>query len=422
MGIKMGEPYFQCQERLQWGGATVFSANFPLYGDLSARVVRVIKEVLSDSRARLDERVEVYSIDEVFIDLSAVPLISLEPLAWTLRRAVFQQVGIPVSVGVAPTKTLAKVATALAKRGSGSERVQLILDEPSRLSALRRIEIEDVWGVGQRWAARLKRVGINRALDLADVSSQRLRHAVHSVCLMRTSRELRGESCLPIDLAPPPRRSMMHSRTFSRRITCPRALRDALSAFAEKLSVQLRTHGRQTGVLTLWMSAPFPSPASYPHARRHPNRASARSAPPPRYTIRRALLLSTPCADSTTLISSAMHLLEEALFLAERNAPRQLSRPIGWRKAGLLALDLSDGSQPLLPLDPPDPKKLALAQVADQLNQRFGRGSARIGGTPVKPTPHHRTPALSGSARWRPQSAALSPRYTTCWADLPIVE
>ena len=403
LGIKMGEPFFQCKDVLNYHNVALFSSNFSLYADLSNRVIHTIRELIESSSR---PRVEVYSIDEAFVDLQGLSPSSYQDLAYSLKCEIFRRTGIPVSIGIAPSKTLAKVSTHFAKKTK--EHIYLIQTEDQRLEALRSLPVEAIWGVGQKWAERLKRVGLDSALDLAQASPQRLRTVANHINLKRLARELRGERCIPLESSPPPRASIQYSRTFSSPISHPQELQEAVAAFAAELGRRLRSHQRRTGTLLLWLST------SLPHRGRRTNRSSR----PLTYTLK--LSKSTPAyTDDTSSLIRLAHILCSTLVLqAEKEAPSHLKRPLRWRKAGLLALDLRDHTQLELNLVQPNSKLRRLSQLEDELNRRFGRGTASIGGLP-----NLRSPSSSlSSPSWQSRHSALSPRYTTCWTDLPIVK
>ena len=404
LGVKMGAPLFECRSLFHAHQVQVFSANFSLYADLSARVMEAIRESVS---ADHDPRVEVYSIDEAFVDLSDVSKDALGDFAHQLRDDIARQVGIPVSIGVAPTKTLAKVATWLAKRERSG--VSVIASESARINALRRLPIGEVWGIGRRWSERLKRIGVERAIDLAEASETRINYAARHQYLRRAARELNGERCITLELHAPPRASVRYSRTFARKINDPRLLHDALNAFAGNLGQRLRTHDLRAGTLIAWLTAHIPR-----------NRGRGQRGGLMTYTIKASASLPVYTHDTPTLIQLAHHLTAQLISRATYEAPSALTRPVAWRKAGLLALDLRDDTQRELGIVKADPRRQKLSELEDLINQRFGRGSARIGGLPIKATGVSRDQRHVAPA-WAPQRAALSPRYTTNWAELPVV-
>jgi DNA polymerase V len=168
LGLDMGRPYFEIKALVRQHGIAVFSSNYTLYGDMSARVMETLREFTSD--------VEVYSIDEAFCDVSAFVQQDLEAHGRLLKGKVKQWTGIPVSVGIAATKTLAKAANKIAKKQSGV----LVLDRPELIeAALARLDVEDVWGIGRKWGALLKRAGIRTALELRNAPDHWIRRHMH---------------------------------------------------------------------------------------------------------------------------------------------------------------------------------------------------------------------------------------------------
>ena len=447
LGIQMGEPWFQCHHVLQRNNVAIFSSNFSLYADLSHRVIKCIK-VFIESQSH--PRVEVYSIDEAFIDLKGLALKDLYPLAQELRLQVWRHTGIPVSIGIGASKTLAKVATHFAKRSN--ERVKVISTEHDRLNALYRLPLGDIWGIGQKWSQSLRRLGIESALDLAEAPVERIKLASRHSYLQRTARELNGQSCHLMNFSPPPRASIQHSRTFSRRIYTFQDLLVSIELFATELGRRLRSHQRRAGTLVLYLSASRPkrggakaqfSPTSPVHNTRYLGQSIRHTSPV--NSIKIAQSLDRYTDDSSSLIKTSRQLLKAAFLKAYQvqlsNPETRLSKghcsidealasiypTIPWRKASLLALDLRDHSQLELSMFRANPRKQKLSQLEDQLNQRFGRGAARIGGLPNKPhicsTPHPKSQhrQLNSAPAGVSRKQYLSPRYTTCWADLPIV-
>ncbi|MFP6899342.1 MAG: Y-family DNA polymerase, partial [Opitutales bacterium] len=200
LGIAMGAPYFQIQRTCERSGVVVFSSNYELYGDMSRRVVSVMR--------RFAPQLEVYSIDESFLNLDGArsPL----SLADEVRLTVERWTGVPISVGLGPTKTLAKLANRLAKKGSGCQLV-----ETGDRELLAGVEVEGVWGVGRRWGMRLRRVGVKTALDLAEAPTPIVR-SIGGVTLERTHRELGGLRCFGMEESPQPRKNVCSSRSFGR--------------------------------------------------------------------------------------------------------------------------------------------------------------------------------------------------------------
>lgn len=193
LGVKMGQPFYQVRDLVRKHNITVFSTNFVLYGDMSHRVMRLLKEMVPS--------IEIYSIDEAFLDLDGFDDTRLRELVRRIVRSVRKGVGIPVSLGIAPTKTLAKVAARFAKTHAGYKGVCLIDDEPKRVRALQLTAIGDVWGIGRRLTRKLEAVGIRTAYDFTQMSPEWVR-ATMSVVGLRIWKELHGEPCIGFEDTP----------------------------------------------------------------------------------------------------------------------------------------------------------------------------------------------------------------------------
>ena len=279
LGIPMGAPYFKYAARLRQAGAAVFSSNYALYGDLSRRVMQVL--------AGFAPRIEVYSIDECFLDLAGVR----DPTALGLEiaRTVRQWTGIPVAVGIAPTKTLAKLANRLAKKGLGPAGPVLDWSAlPDPAAVLAAVPVEDVWGIASRWGQRLRALGIADARALSAADPRRLRQRF-GVVVERVAWELRGRSCLPLECVAPPRKQVMVSRSFGGEVTDLAELRAAVTAFATRAGEKLRAQGLAAQALTVFVQTdPFETV--------RPFYANALTVP-----------FAVPTQDSGVLIRSATH-------------------------------------------------------------------------------------------------------------------
>lgn len=228
--VKMGEPYFQIKDKLRRHGIVAFSSNYALYGDMSQRVMSVIESMVP--------AVEVYSIDESFADLRGVPC--PENLGREIRTRVLRCTGIPVGVGIAHTKTLAKLANHTAKRlQAQTGGVVDICDTFKRDWVLRNTDVSEVWGVGRRMKAHLDAMGIKTAMDLAKANPWTLRKKF-SVVIEKTARELAGTSCLELDEPDPPKQEICCSRAFGQRMTELPAIKEAVATYMMRASEKLR--------------------------------------------------------------------------------------------------------------------------------------------------------------------------------------
>jgi DNA polymerase V len=258
LGIAMGAPWFKIRHMAESNGLVALSANFPLYGDLSDRMMSLV--------AGLGHRQEIYSIDESFVDLSGIRG-DLVKRSRVIRERVLQWVGIPCCIGIGQTKTLAKLANHIAKtaeRKPGSYPVELAqicnlaaLEPTARDAVLAATPVEEVWGVGRRIAAQLKEGGIHTVLDLArmDLATVRQRW---SVVLERTVRELQGQSCVVLQDTAPDKQEIACTRSFGRPVTALEDLSEAVSEFASRAAEKLRRQeGLANQVLTFVRTSPF---------------------------------------------------------------------------------------------------------------------------------------------------------------------
>lgn len=231
--IKMGEPYFQIKHTLKQHGIVPFSSNYALYGDMSERVMTVIESMVP--------AVEIYSIDEAFADLTGID--GLDAFGRKIRAQVLRGTGIPVGVGIATTKTLAKLANHTAKRlQAQTGGVVNIIDPAKRDWVLRNTDVAEVWGVGRKMKILLDALGIKSAMDLAKANPWTLRKKF-SIVIEKTARELAGMSCLELDEPDPPKQEICCSRMFGKRLTELPPIKEALATYMMRASEKLRAQG-----------------------------------------------------------------------------------------------------------------------------------------------------------------------------------
>ena len=374
LGIPMAKPWFKLEADLRGQDVTVFSSNYALYGDFSRRVMQVL--------AGFCPRLEVYSIDECFLDLSGAPG-DLTALGLEIARTVRQWTGIPVSVGIGPTKTLAKVANRLAKKGQGPAGPVLEWTRlPDPRGTLAGLAPEDVWGISARWGERLRRLGLASALALAEADPRLLRKAF-GVVMERIGRELAGVSCLPLELVPPPRKQILVSRSFGERLSKLEDLQGAVAAFAARAGEKLRRQRLRTRAVTVFVqTSPFTDAEPF-------------------YANGATLVLDRPTRDTGRLVRVA----DQALT--------RIYRPgLAYQKAGVLLPDLSPEGveQGLLFAEPPadDARSDRLMDRLDALNRRPAHRAVRYASELL-------------SDRWHMRQRLKSPAYTTDWRALPVV-
>ena len=244
LGIPMGKAAFEVRETLEKHHVQAFSSNYTLYADMSKRVMQTLFEFTPD--------IEIYSIDEAFLDLSGFQ-VPLQEYGQRIRNTVKQWTGIPVSVGIARTKTLCKIANKLAKKSPKANGVLNLVDSPFIEQALKRIEVVDVWGVGYRTARKLNKAGIFTALDLsrADIGWIRKKFGIEGV---RTVYELQGIQCYPLEQNPPAKKSLAVSRMFGRPVESVEELSEAVASYASRAGEKLRENKLAAGTLTVFIT------------------------------------------------------------------------------------------------------------------------------------------------------------------------
>ncbi|WP_010303983.1 Y-family DNA polymerase [Candidatus Odyssella thessalonicensis] len=372
LGIPMGAPLFQVQDLLSAQQTSIFSSNFALYADLSARVMTTL--------SALAPRVEVYSIDEAFLDFSNIS--NIAQVAYQIRQQIAAWIGIPTCIGIAPTKTLAKVANHIAKKNSACHGV-CILEDPLEIDqALRTFAIDDIWGIGRRIAARLKALGINTAYELKQLDPKWMRQTF-TVVGERLVHELNGIPCLLLEPEAQARQSIQVSRSFSRPLTQFEEIREAVASYATRLAEKLRSHQLKTNTLVISVCT---------------NRFQVRNR-----QYYNSILINLPTAvnDDGRLIQAAVQGVE-AIY---RNG-------FDYHKAGIMALDLMPITLTQLTLFDTQEERNAKAQhisrTIDKINQRYGRGTVHMAAC---------GPRLS----WKDRKTRKSPAYTTSWHQLPRV-
>ena len=246
MGIKMGVPWFQVKKNYLAQGGKVFSSNFPLYGDLSKRVMNILDGMV--------KRIEIYSIDEAFLDLQHIQNTNQAyEFGIYCRNTIRQWVGIPVRIGIAPTKTLTKVASHIAKNTNGGTGIYCLSNQKDISCSLKALPIREIWGVGHNLSRRLNQVGIYSAYELAQADIRFIRKKF-SVVLERTVRELRGESCIQIEDHSAPKKQIVVSRSFRARVESLRALKPLISSFAVRAGEKLRHEKQKCAQVSVFIS------------------------------------------------------------------------------------------------------------------------------------------------------------------------
>ncbi|WP_434728739.1 translesion error-prone DNA polymerase V subunit UmuC [Pseudomonas soli] len=347
--VKMGEPYFQAKEKLRRHGIVAFSSNYALYGDMSERVMSLIESMVPAA--------EVYSIDECFADLTGVQG-SLTQFGREVRAKVLRCTGIPVGVGIARTKTLAKLANHTAKRlQAHTGGVVDITDDFKRDWVLRNTEVKEVWGIGRRMTAHLETMGIRMAMDLAKADPRMLRDKF-SVVVEKTARELAGTPCLELDEADPPKQEICCSRMFGKRLTELAPIKQAVATYAARAAEKLRAQGS----VCKRMRVSIRTGMFNPDEARYANGA----------------LVELPYPTNDTLL----------LTRAATEAVERVYRPeFRYSKAEVLLMDLrqpGEFTNDLFAVAQPEACE-RLMSVLDDINSRYGRGAMRTARAPHAP-------------------------------------
>lgn len=371
LGIGMGDPWHLSKAKFAKHGVIVRSSNYTLYGDLSTRVMTVLRT--------FSPNLEVYSIDEAFLGLEGFEH-RLEDHARELRATVLKWTGIPVSVGLAPTKTLAKVANRTAKKDTQRQGVCLLSTELDQTSALEAMALTDLWGVAGRMAARLKEVAITTPLELRDADPSLIRDRL-GVVMERMALELRGVPCHGLIASNPANKSILASRSFGRAVVDKRELEEAVSSHVERASEKLRRQNLCVSVVTVFVRTnPFKKDAL-------------------QYSASHSIRLPVASADTSRLIVAA----KLALHRIWRDGYRYAKAGVELHELVQMAVVQGD-----LWTEPDGERIKSLMRAVDSINAEYGRGTIHV--------------AASGVERgWKLRSGPRPPRYTTEWDELLAV-
>jgi DNA polymerase V len=367
LGVPMGAPYFQIRTAFEQQGGVAFSSNYTLYGDLSRRVMETLREFTG--------RVEVYSIDEAFLELDDAPR-TLLALVRQIRATVTRWTGLPVSIGLGPTKTLAKLANKVAKQGEGTCD---LVNHADRGGVLKTMPVEEVWGIGPQYRRLLQTHGIGNAFQLSRVDEQWARRRL-TVMGLRTVLELRGVACFGLEELPPAKKAIGRARQFGRRLTELEELYEPLASYVASAGRELRKQHLVAGALRVSLETS-----------QHEEPVYANSV---------FRLLPWPTAHTGELIQWACQALTQIW------KPDYL-----YRRCGVLLTELAPETQQqtsLFATASYDPRKQTLMHTVDHLNAEWGQGALRHAREGVAQT-------------WRMRQGRRSPHYTTRWEELLVI-
>lgn len=368
LGIPMGVPAYQIKDLVDSRQVFAFSSNYTLYGDMSGRVMSILSELVPE--------VEVYSIDEAFVNLDGIR--NIRPLGADIVNRITRGTGIPVSLGIAPTKTLAKVANKFAKKYPAYNRLCIIDTEEKRIKALKLFEIGDVWGIGRRQAAKLQGQGVKSAYDFTQLSGAWVRKYM-TVVGERTWKELRGISCIDMESAPPAKKQICTSRSFGKMLTNLAPMAEAIATHASTCARKLRKQKSYAMSLMVFIQT---------------NRFREDL---PQYWKSAVIHLPVPTNDTLEIVHYALSGLK-TIFRSGYH----------YKKAGVIITEITENSQRGI-FDTVDrEKRERLMQTIDQINGKYG--------IPVKL-------AVQGNGReWKLKQEQLSKCYTTKLTDIIVIK
>ncbi len=372
IGIKMGQPWFQARALAEEHNILALSSNYALYADLSNRVMNLLAE--------FSPRHDVYSIDECFVDLTGMP--DLRMLSYAMREKIIRYTGIPVCVGIGPTKTLAKLANFIAKKHPRSKGVfnYNALTDAQKVKLLSGIHVDEVWGVGRRLAPKLAKYGIETVQQFKEGHTPTLR-AEFGVVVEKIQRELQEVACVSMEEVTPARQQIIASRSFGNPVRDVASLKAAVAMFVENACAKLRAQQSHAAMLQVFLQT---------------NRFRPEL---PQYHPSMTVPLVTP-TDSSLIINRWASRLVDQLWRPE----------YAYKKAGIMLSEITPNTQRQENLfaEAEQQDESKLMAVLDRVNQRFGRGMVRIS-------------SQEASRDWKMRQERKSPAYTTCWTELPVV-
>ena len=369
LGIAMGTPYFQAKDIIRKHDVQVFSSNYELYGDMSSRVMSMLSGFAPG--------IEIYSIDEAFLDFSHLKKVEdMETLSREIRSTVRQCTGIPVSIGVAPTKTLAKLANRISKKNPDSGGVSVLAGDCRIGEVLKTANTGDIWGIGSASAEKLSRAGIRNAMDLGNASDNLIRSLL-GIAGLRTAMELRGQSCIALEETTHERKSLCCSRSFGRPVQSLDELLEAVSQYVAEAAHRLRNEKLAAGAVTVFID-------------------TGRFRKSEHYFNSAMEILQVPCDGTAELASCATRLVRK--IYRNGNA---------YSRAGVVFGSIGTSTEVQGDLfEEKRTSRAGLSEVMDSINRKLGGGSVFYAAEGVtKP--------------WAMSRRKCSPHYTTRWEDLP---
>lgn len=363
VGVPMGAPAFEHEELFKKHNVHVFSANFALYGDMSQRVMNILSEYTPE--------IEIYSIDEAFLKLQGFEKFNLQTYGQEMQRKVVKWTGISISVGIAPTKALAKVANRVAKKFSDkTNSVYLIDSEEKRIKALKWLKIEDVWGIGRQHAKRLKAINVNTAFDFTQLNDLWVKKNL-SIVELRLKHDLQGIPTLDLEILQP-KKNIATTRSFEKNYTGLEQLNERVTTFAVSCAEKLRKQKSCCNSIMVFI---------HTNGHRHDL---------PQYSRNIVVKLPFPTNSSIELAKFANQALGKIF-----------RKGFHYKKAGVIVMDFSPENQKQLKIfENSNTKHVPLMQAIDKINASFGQQKIKLASQDLRKV-------------WKMKQEKLSPRYTT---------
>jgi DNA polymerase V len=372
IGIAMGVPLFKIEDKIRKNHVAVFSSNYTLYGDMSERIMTSLEQFSPD--------VEIYSIDEAFLNLKGFGRLNLDKYAHEIKNKIRQWTGLPVSVGIGETKTLAKIANRLAKKSNKANGVLNLYNSKFKEKALKMTEVEDIWGVGRQYGKLLRKRGINNAYELSLANDKWIKKRM-TVMGMRTVLELRGTPCIELEYAAPPKKAIVSSRSFGKLTDSFIDVSEAVATYVTRASEKLRKQKSAARILSVFLRT---NPFKYDLPQYHNG----------------VMIEMTVPTDSTS----------EILRYATKGIQQIFRKGYKYHKAGVMLTGIIpyDSSQYNLFDSKKHIKIKETTKIMDDINSIYGRDTIFYASLGIK-------------RQWRMRREMKSPHFTTNWKELPIV-
>lgn len=374
LGVQMGLAAFKYKDLFKSNNVQVYSANFPLYADISSRIMKIVGELMP--------KVEIYSVDEAFFTLSGYSKRYIYDQSVKLRKTILKSVGMPVSIGIADTKTLSKIANEIAKKDESYGGVCVIDSDKKRTRLLQGLEVGDVWGIGRRLSQLLNSRGIYNAYQLSQCGDAWIQKEL-TVTGLKTVRELRGISCINLESDRPAKKSIISSKSFGYKVTDLQDMKEAVATFTARAAEKLREEHEIASYITVHITTNYFRKTDK------------------QYTNSITCALPQPTSYTPLLIETALKGLERIF----KSGYRYKKATVGL--VGLLSEDIVQEN--LFHPVTSTKEESSLMKVLDSINKEWGSGTLQYVGQGIQ-------------KRWRGKSENRSPRFTTKWDEIPVVK